>query len=265
MTTNRPVALVTGASSGIGKAVAIALAGASYEVIRTAATPREVAAHAGVTYLDLDVTSDESVASVVEQVIHQFGASTSWSTTPASARRRRRGKFRRPGPGRLRRQRLRRHPDDQGGPAAHARSPKRTHHQRLLRPRVPSRPLHGHLRLDQARDRGTRSRWTTRSASTASDVLVEPARSRPGSTPTPCRPTPHCRYTRQSGGPSRGADEGEKDGDDPAIVAKVIVAAATDPNPKLRLTVGPAIGRVCDLTPSPTCARTFDRQIRKLK
>ena len=30
-----------------------------------------------------------------------------------------------------------------------------------------------------------------------------------------------------------------KDGDEPATVAKVIVAAATDPKPKLRYTAGP--------------------------
>ena len=40
MTATRPVALVTGASSGIGKAAALALVGAGF-----------------VTYLDLDVTS----------------------------------------------------------------------------------------------------------------------------------------------------------------------------------------------------------------
>jgi NAD(P)-dependent dehydrogenase (short-subunit alcohol dehydrogenase family) len=73
MTTNRPVALVTGASSGIGKAAAIALAGAGFEVIGTGRNTARVTAPAGVTYLDLDVTSDESVASVVKQVIDRFG------------------------------------------------------------------------------------------------------------------------------------------------------------------------------------------------
>jgi len=52
-------------------------------------------------------------------------------------------------------------------------------------------------------------------------------------------------------------------GDDPAVVAKAIVAAATDPKPKLRYAAGSTAGRVRTLrrlVPS----RAFDRQIRKL-
>jgi hypothetical protein len=54
-----------------------------------------------------------------------------------------------------------------------------------------------------------------------------------------------------------------RNGDDPAIVAKVIVAAATDPKPKLRYTAGSTAGRISTLrriVPSGL----FDRQIRKL-
>ncbi len=73
MTATRQVALVTGASSGIGKAAAIALAAAGFQVIGTGRNTARVTAPAGATYLDLDVTSDESVASVVKQVIDRFG------------------------------------------------------------------------------------------------------------------------------------------------------------------------------------------------
>ena len=56
---------------------------------------------------------------------------------------------------------------------------------------------------------------------------------------------------------------GMANGDDPAIVAKAIVAAATDPKPKLRYTAGPAAGGVSVLRRFvPT--GVFDRQIRKL-
>jgi NAD(P)-dependent dehydrogenase (short-subunit alcohol dehydrogenase family) len=73
MTATRQVALVTGASSGIGKAAAIALAAAGFQVIGTGRNTARVTAPTGVTYLDLDVTSDESVASAVKQVIDRFG------------------------------------------------------------------------------------------------------------------------------------------------------------------------------------------------
>ena len=73
MTATRPVALVTGASSGIGEAAAIALAAAGFQVIGTSRDTSRVTARTGVTYLDLDVTSDESVGTVVKQVIDRFG------------------------------------------------------------------------------------------------------------------------------------------------------------------------------------------------
>ena len=53
------------------------------------------------------------------------------------------------------------------------------------------------------------------------------------------------------------------DGDDPAIVAKAIVAAATDSRPKLRYTAGSLAGRV-SASRRFVPARVFDRQIRKL-
>src|SRR5215212_11113576 len=73
MTANRPVALVTGASSGIGKAAALALAATGFEVVGTSRNASRVPPHDGVTFLDLDVTSDESVTAVVRRVIERFG------------------------------------------------------------------------------------------------------------------------------------------------------------------------------------------------
>jgi hypothetical protein len=54
-----------------------------------------------------------------------------------------------------------------------------------------------------------------------------------------------------------------KDGDDPAVVAKEIVAAATDAKPKVRYTAGAMTGRVRTMRRIvPT--RMFDQQLRKL-
>jgi hypothetical protein len=52
-------------------------------------------------------------------------------------------------------------------------------------------------------------------------------------------------------------------GDDPATVAKVIVAAATDAHPRLRYPAGGTAGRVSALR-RYVPARVFDKQIRKI-
>lgn len=54
-----------------------------------------------------------------------------------------------------------------------------------------------------------------------------------------------------------------RDGDDPVIVAKVIVEAATGPKPKLRYPAGPLAGRASMLRRFAP-AQVFDKQIRKL-
>ena len=73
MTTNRPVALVTGASSGIGKETALALVAAGFEVAGTGRDTSRVTPLGGVTFFDLDVAGDESVTAAVGQVIERFG------------------------------------------------------------------------------------------------------------------------------------------------------------------------------------------------
>ncbi|MEU3616232.1 oxidoreductase [Streptomyces sp. NPDC006872] len=73
MATTRPVALVTGASSGIGRAAALALAAADFETVGTSRRSSVIARRDGVTFLALDVTDDESVAAAVGEVIDRFG------------------------------------------------------------------------------------------------------------------------------------------------------------------------------------------------
>jgi len=66
------VALVTGASSGIGRATARALSEAGFRVVGTSRDAAKAAPLEGVTFLDLDVTRDESVTALVAQVIERF-------------------------------------------------------------------------------------------------------------------------------------------------------------------------------------------------
>ena len=73
MNSTQPVALVTGASSGIGKAASLALVEAGFEVVGTSRNTSGITDRNGVTFLDLDVTSDESVSALVRRVIEQFG------------------------------------------------------------------------------------------------------------------------------------------------------------------------------------------------
>ena len=70
--TNSKIALVTGASSGIGAATAERLAAAGYKVYGTSrrATP---AGQRSFEMLSLDVTSDESAAAVVSELIRREG------------------------------------------------------------------------------------------------------------------------------------------------------------------------------------------------
>jgi NAD(P)-dependent dehydrogenase (short-subunit alcohol dehydrogenase family) len=68
----RPVAIVTGASGGIGEATARALQAAGYRVFGTSRRPPATRS-AGIDYLACDVTSDESVEAAVGAVLSQAG------------------------------------------------------------------------------------------------------------------------------------------------------------------------------------------------
>jgi NAD(P)-dependent dehydrogenase (short-subunit alcohol dehydrogenase family) len=67
-----PVALVTGAAGGIGKATAQALAQAGYQVFGTSRSAA-AAAPAGINLLVCDVTNDESVKRAVKDVVARAG------------------------------------------------------------------------------------------------------------------------------------------------------------------------------------------------
>ena len=67
------VALVTGASSGIGEAAAHELLGAGFTVYGTSRKAAAGENRNGIVFLPLDVTNDESVAAVVREVLERSG------------------------------------------------------------------------------------------------------------------------------------------------------------------------------------------------
>ena len=69
---SRPVAIVTGASGGIGEATARALHAAGYRVFGTYRRPPATRSP-GIEYLACDVTSDESVKAAVAEVLAKTG------------------------------------------------------------------------------------------------------------------------------------------------------------------------------------------------
>ena len=66
----RPVAIVTGASGGIGEATARALHAAGYRVFGTYRRPPSTRSP-GIEYLSCDVTSDDSVQGAVDEVLRK--------------------------------------------------------------------------------------------------------------------------------------------------------------------------------------------------
>jgi NAD(P)-dependent dehydrogenase (short-subunit alcohol dehydrogenase family) len=73
MTQRSPVVLITGTSSGIGRAIASAFAAKGYEVFGTSRNPQRNESIAGVELLPLDVSDQASVTSAVSTVIQRAG------------------------------------------------------------------------------------------------------------------------------------------------------------------------------------------------
>ncbi|UUU36851.1 oxidoreductase [Streptomyces sp. CA-210063] len=266
MTTNRPVALVTGASSGIGKETALALVAAGFEVVGTSRDTSRVTPLGGVSLLDLDVASDASVTAVVQQVADRFGridvlVNNAGTGLMGAAEENSLAQaqvvfdvnvF---GVMRMVKAVL---------PHMRARGRGRIINISSVVGFLPSpymavysaskHAVEGYSEsLDhEVREHGVRA------------LVVEPAHTSTGFEANSPRPdTPLEVYADQRRAVDRMMEAAIKDGDDPAVVAKVIVAAATDPKPKLRYTAGPLAGRASTLRRIAP-AGIFDKQIRKM-
>lgn len=265
MTAARQVALVTGATSGIGKATATALAAGGFEVIGTGRRTTGVAAPAGVTYLDLDVTSDESVASAVKQVIDRFGRidvlvnNAGVGSTGAAE------EFSIPqtqdifdinvyGVMRTTKAVL---------PHMRAQRRGRIINVSSLSGFVPSPFMTVYVATKHAVEGYSQSLDHEVREHGVRVLLVEPG---PINTPFAGHSveadTPMPLYAAGRRNYDELLEKNLTSGDDPAVVAKVIVTAATDRNPKLRRTAG-TTARTINAVYRVAPARTFDRVIRK--
>ncbi|MEU7858448.1 oxidoreductase [Nonomuraea sp. NPDC049141] len=266
MATNRPVALVTGASSGIGKAAALALIEAGFDVVGTSRDTSRVTPLDGVTFVDLDVAGDESVIAAVRQVIERFGridllvnnagmgaiGAVEESTVAQAQDLFNVNVF---GVMRMTKAVL---------PHMRAQGRGRIINLSSVVGFLPSpymaayaaskHAIEGYSEsLDhEVREHGVRA------------LLVEPAYTSTGFEANSPRPdAPLQVYADQRRAFDRMMQTAIKDGDDPAIVAKVIVEAATDRKPKLRYTAGSLAGRASALRRIAP-VRVFDKQIRRL-
>jgi short-subunit dehydrogenase len=266
VTTTRQVALVTGASSGIGKAAALALAEAGFHVVGTSRRTAGVTARDGVTFLDLDVGSDASVAAAVQQVIDRFGrvdvlvnnagigtAGAGEESSVAQAQ----GVFDINVFGLMRMTRA-------VLPHMRARGTGRIINISSILGFVPQpymaiyaaskHAVEGYSEsLDhEVREHGVRV------------LLVEPAWTSTAFDANSVEPDmPLDVYAEQRNVFAEYMAASVKDGDSPATVAKEIVAAATDAKPKLRYAAGARTGRVHAMR-RIVPARMFDQQLRKL-
>ncbi|MFI7020242.1 oxidoreductase [Streptomyces sp. NPDC050164] len=266
MTTNRPVALVTGASSGIGKETALALVAAGFGVAGTSRDTSRVTPLDGVSFLDLDVASDASVTTAVQQVIERFGRidvlvnnagvgsmGAAEETSVAQAQ----GVFDTNVFGVMRMV-------NEVLPYMRAQGRGRIINISSVLGFLPQpymavyaaskHAIEGYTEsLDhEVREHGVRA------------LIVQPAYTRTGFEANSAKPdTPMQAYAKQRHTADRVMAEAVRNGDAPTVVAKAIVAAATDARPKLRYTAGPMAGRASTLR-RVAPARAFDKQIRKM-
>ena len=264
MSTNTRVALVTGATSGIGALAAEALVDAGFQVIGTGRRTAAVALRPGIALIDLDVTSDESVTAAVADVIADYGRidvlvnnagmGASGATEESSLQQDQRlfdvNVF---GVMRMTKAVL---------PHMRSRGDGRIVNLSSIFGFIPApfmaaygaskHAIEGYSESvdHEVREYGVRV------------LLVEPAGTRTkfdDNTTEPDQPLPT--YAQQRRVVGDVVAEAVNDGDDPTLVAAAIVSAVTDSHPKLRYAASPRARRLFILR-RLVPATAFDKQIR---
>ena len=264
MTTPPPVALVTGAKSGLGTFAARALVDAGYQVVGTSRNTEGVDDEQNLSFLELDVTRDESVAAAVDTVIARFGRIDVLVNNAGM------------------------------GLNGASEENSITQSQRLFDINV-----YGVMRMTNAvlphmRRQGSgrivnissifglmpapfmaaysATKFAVEGYSESVDhevrgdnirvVLVEPGGTRTGFDDNTAQPdNPLSAYEHRRRRSNHAVAEQVNNGDDPLVVAKAIVSAATDKSPKLRYPAGSArrLSALRRFAPR----RVFDEQLRK--
>ncbi|WP_029111914.1 oxidoreductase [Mycobacterium sp. URHB0044] len=265
ITAKRPIALVTGASSGIGKTAATALVQAGFEVIGTSRNTARVTPVNGVTFLDLDVASDESVTAAVGQVIQRFGridvlvnnagigsAGAAEENSIAAAQ----NVFGINVFGVIRM-------TNAVLPHMRAQGSGRIINISSVLGLIPQPYMATYVASKHAVEGYTESVDHEVRQYGVRALLVEPAYTNTAFEANSVRADmPLNVYAKQREVFEQNMVDQIKGGDDPALVAKAIVAASTDSKPKMRYPVGMA--RRVSIMRRLVPWRIFDRQVRKL-
>ena len=265
MSSNRPVALVTGAYSGLGKFAAQALVSAGLDVVGTSRDTDGLVRREGVTFFDLDVTSDDSVALVVKQVLAQFGRidvlvnnagmGASGATEENSiAQAQRLFDINVFGVMRMTKAVL---------PHMRAQKSGRIINISSIFGFMPAPFMAAYSATKHAVEGYSESVDHEVREHGIRVLLVEPGGTRTGFDDNTTPPdSPLEVYAQQRNTISQVVAEEVNGGDDPATVARAIVAAATDPKPNLRYPASPRARQLSTMR-RLIPAKAFDTQLRK--
>lgn len=264
MTTSQPIALVTGANAGLGRFAARALVDSGFYVVGTSRNAAGLPESPTMTFVDLDVTREESVAAAVDAVISRFGridvlvnnagmGLTGASEENSIAQSQKLFDINVFGVMRMTNAVL---------PHMRARGRGRIVNISSIFGFMPAPYMASYSATKfavegysesvdhEVRDDGIRV------------VLVEPGGTRTGFDDNAAEPdNPLQAYERRRQRSNQAVADKVNNGDDPHVVAKVIVAAATDANPKLRYPAGS--GRQLSVLRRFVPRRVFDTTLRK--